>query len=1490
MLPASGAVAEHTPRPLTIGAKPTFPTRLRLLLRPKAAVWVAFAAILLCAALLRLIGLDWDEGQHLHPDERFLTQVETGLRWPEGALLTTYFDETKSTLNPRNVGFSFFAYGDFPIVLVKGVSVALGRTSYDQVYLVGRVMAALFDLGTLTALFFLARGLYRDDRVALLAGAFYALSALAIQQSHFFVVDNFSAFFAVVALLFTARIVKDDRPRDYVLAGVFVGMALASKLSVYPLVFLPTIAAAYRGVRVWRAPGGDGGAAFERHAFRLLLCGVASALVFRICEPYAFAGLGLSPRWLANVREAREWVSGVRDAPFAHQWAGRTPLLFPLENMIRWGLGVPLGLAAWLGWAFAGWQLLRRGMVAHLVPVAWTGLFFAILGTGWVTSLRYFLPIYPTLAILGAWGLVKLCDYAVSRGAAWSRKRADFVLLGSRALIGFVLVVTCAYAIGFAAIYARPNTRVAASRWIYATIPPGTVIANETPFDDALPLRVDGKDGLGGMYTNLSLEITGEDSPEKLRHMLEVLGRADYLFISSNRQYDSMPRLPTRFPLVIRYYDALFAGQLGFERVGEYTSYPQLFGIPLPDQGTEEAWTVYDHPRVQIFRKAAVYDSARVATALGGIEWDRIVALPAKAATQAPNALLLTPDERLAVRDGGTWSAIFNPDDLANRLPVLVWALALIAFGLVGLPFAWVAATALPDRGYALARPLGLLLVGWVAWWLASVRLVDFGRGGIALTLGLVGLTGAALLLPRRAAFRAWLREHRRLVLAEEALFWAGFLVVLSIRRANPDLWHPSLGGEKPMDFAFLNAVVKSTAFPPYDPWYAGGAMNYYYFGFVLVATIIKLTGIIPAVAYNLAIPSLFGMFGLAAFGAALALIGDGASGVRAERPAPLFGLLGTIFVAVSGNLGELLLILRGSREVGALGLHSPIPGLAAVAETGRGFALALLRNLPLPIRPEWWYWNATRVIAHPPTEPGPITEFPAFTFLFADLHAHAIALPFAAVTLCLALACALVRPDERGRAPGWARLFLLALLVGGLRVINTWDFPTYALIGLIGLAVETWRRGSRGKLDRAWAIAGRWGIFLLLGYVLYLPFHRRYGLSPLAPEVWQGSRTSLGAYLTIHGLFLFIVTIALLADLALSRDVHPVARLGRVLLRYPRRMRQVWRLHERLVADSPTYRAARRGALGSLVLVALLIGVRQAVSALIVALLVLTIFALVRRGVGGLAWQLALGMVALGLLLTLVVEFVVPRGLDVGRMNTVYKIYMQVWILWGLAAAAAAARLYGQLPRRPRWFRVWHYGFVALLAAALLYPLFAVPARIADRFDRTVPPTLDGMAFMDRAVVVDRDQRIPLGDEREAMRWIEATLPGSPVVAEVSTAPLLYGWGNRYAVYTGNPTPIGWDWHERQQRGMVGGDYVARRITDIQRAYSTTDPEEAYRIFGRYGVEYFVVGGLERAYYPGGRGKWEERRDVLWELVYENPGVQIYRIGRAGAAVTGGP
>jgi hypothetical protein len=230
--------------------------------------------------------------------------------------------------------------------------------------------------------------------------------------------------------------------------------------------------------------------------------------------------------------------------------------------------------------------------------VVWTALLFGVLGTQWVTSMRYFLPIYPTLAVLGAWLLILTFDQARNPltlrtpwrfAFEWTRNRASV-------LLGVVAIATVVYGVGFASIYTRTHTRVEASRWIYANVPSGTTIANETAWDDGLPLRVDGKDGFGGIYHGLDLGITDDESPQNLQHMLDVLDQTAYLFISSNRQYDGLSRIPTRFPLAVRYYQALFDGRLGFERVADFTSYPRLMFATLPDQSAEEAWTVYDHP------------------------------------------------------------------------------------------------------------------------------------------------------------------------------------------------------------------------------------------------------------------------------------------------------------------------------------------------------------------------------------------------------------------------------------------------------------------------------------------------------------------------------------------------------------------------------------------------------------------------------------------------------------------------------------------------------------------------------------------------------------------------------------------------------------------------------------------------------------------------------------------------------------------------------
>jgi uncharacterized membrane protein len=189
-----------------------------------------------------------------------------------------------------------------------------------------------------------------------------------------------------------------------------------------------------------------------------------------------------------------------------------------------------------------------------------------------------------------------------------------------------------------------------------------------------------------------------------------------------------------------------------------------------------------------------------------------------------------------------------------------------------------------------------------------------------------------------------------------------------------------------------------------------------------------------------------------------------------------------------------------------------------------------------------------------------------------------------------------------------------------------------------------------------------------------------------------------------------------------------------------------------------------------------------------------------------------------------------------------------------------------------------WRVAFVLLLVVGLLYPVLAARAKIADRFEQSAGRTLDGTAFMTAALLDEGGRAIQLGPDREAIRWLLEHVEGSPVVAEVNTTPTLYGWQGRYAVHTGNPTIVGWDFHQRQQRPQQSA-LVQRRVEEVQRLYRTADPEAAARILSRYGVTYAIVGPLERAYFPEGTAKWKAGEGRYWTLAYETPGVRIYRV-----------
>lgn len=1699
---------------MTINDQDPLPNR-----RPIRIPWIflGMIVVLAVAAWLRFTGLDWDEKSHLHPDERFLTMVETAIQ-PTFSI-TQYFSSYQSPLNPQNRGHEFFVYGDLPIFFVRYTAefadvlcasvpgCTLRFTGYDDVYLVGRAISALVDLATVLVLFFIGRRLY-DHRVGLVASALYAVCVLPIQNAHFFTVDTFVILMVSIAIFYAVRVSQDGGWGDWILFGIFFGASLACKISVWPLAFVLILAALIRSSRIseesWPAVYAG-----------LAIAGVLTFTSFRVLQPYAFAGLGFdpetmgeeqfgaatltapswwssvydilpkglrviflpSPNWLANMETIKNQMSGDVDFPPNHQWTDRKPIVFPWLNMVLYGMGPFLGLAAWIGWAVALILIVSRKFEwrRHSLPVVWILIFFIYQGTQWVKSMRYLLPIYPMLALLAGWFLVEIVQKVrQTRTLAGIRSNLRLNIRRWLAIGALAAVIggTALWAFSFVQIYRQPTTRVAATRWIYQNVPMGATllytvdgegsdavhemqiplgsydyvidgiknvtsfvmpldaaavgirfnylsdpandpeeevfhaflsadpggsqelasvmlvedlraeknvrgdphqvswapvllnagqryylstevisgapvqttgayVVNESSWDDGLPLRLDGIDGFS-IYEGDPLELYWEDDESKRERMIELLDKAEYLFISSSRQLGSIPRIVPRYPLTIAYYQALFSGELGFEPVQTYLGdleigplkindvfgrlgwgkFPEVGWPPPPGVwAAEEAFSVYDHPPVWIFKKSDDYSPANTRALLESVDLSRrrviipydytqelrsskqpdwlskLLSSEKKQVELKDSSEMWMPAEELAVqRAGGTWSQIVNVDGILSQKPAVgavVWWLTVLSLGWLAWPLATIVFKGLPSKGYVISKIFALLFITWVTWMATSLKLVNYDRRTIGMAVGLLAVLGLVTAYLRRSVLVQFIRDHWRLMLIVEGVGIALYVISLLIRCGNPDLWHPSFGGEKPMDFAFLNAVIKSTTFPPYDPWLSGSSINYYYFGFVMLGSLIKLLRIVPNVAYNIALPMLFSLTGLGAFSIAYDLVaGDGVKRQEQENgenppwPAGLkgraikAGLAAAVVVMLLGNLGQAWTLVNGWNKLGRLNTD---PGAGWLVQTGRGL-IENLKGNALPIYTGSWYWDATRIIPPAEGEAGPITEFPFFTFLYADLHAHMMDMPLFLLALAWALALAQSAgssrrwkswPDVLKALLGLAAVWLAGgLCIGALQATNTWDWP--AMLGVGGVAVVYWAwRNWKGQW--VWIPAAAIGAAVLYGVnsLFFLPYTENFVPAYTQVMRWEGGITPFWAYFAVQGLFLFVlITLQCIEfrnwtrrltdkGLALLEPYGPLIGLCVLLVLTA----MIVLLHFKVPIGPPVF---------FVMVVAGLLALQNKLS-------------VERRAV--------MMLFTLGLAMTLAVELVVLSG-DISRMNTVFKFYMQVWLIFSSIGGAALVWVWESarrwhLPARKAWMAL----FSILVFMAVLYPPTAARAKIEDRFNPGIQSNgkpveqyfgLDGMAYMKTAIHHDQDLAIPLIYDYDAIRWLQDNVLGSPVIMEANTYPKIYGWGNRISIYTGLPSVVGWEWHTRQHRAGFDGatEEVRQRANDVILFYNTPDEDLAVDILEQYDVEYVIVGKLEEAYYSAeGLVKFDRMAEMnLLEEVYRNTGAVIYRVVTGGS------
>lgn len=756
----------------------------------------------------------------------------------------------------------------------------------------------------------------------------------------------------------------------------------------------------------------------------------------------------------------------------------------------------------------------------------------------------------------------------------------------------------------------------------------------------------------------------------------------------------------------------------------------------------------------------------------------------------------------------------------------LYWLAAVLAFAAAVTPLCARLFRGFPGRGAALAPGVGFALLAVVAYWLGRVH---WSTGVAALSLLVVVSLGVL-------ASRNLKRPDPRKALPPLAVFAAAFALFVAIRAVDPAA-HAG-GGEKFLDYGLMKSITLADRLPPEDIWFAGRPVRYYYGGLLSVTAFADAIGVPVRYAYNLGLATCFAALASGAYGVASAVA------AHRDRSPALAGVLAALLVCLGGFPATPVRLLAG--------LLFPVE---VIAEHAEWLVAGIRLGDPLPVATDptaWNYWIARYVV------PSTITVNPLWSYLNGDLHAHVIAPVFLLPAVGVAF--------EAWRTPNRRRRLVLLFLVlpvfaGALAMTSTWSLPTAAGLGFLAVALADHHprdllptsvrdavpgAGASGELAR-YALAGLTGVAVALGGVaLAAPFFLFYapengGVGFLPP------RSPLAPYLLVWGGFVAVFATYLARRASLTARQTAAAVVGWAVL---------------LAAFEFVHAAS------------------------VVVLLPVLAAAWYLRRTDRAGFAAVLVVAGAGILLAVELAYakVWPHDPTAPRWNTVYKISMQVAVLWGVAGGITAASLLepvlararnalasardtaadtasGAADATPTVSRADALGAVVavlVVLSAMTFPVFA----LTDHFGN--PPREPRNATLDASEFVEDHHPY----EAAAFEWLRQHADGQPTLLTTAGDPI-YVWMNAPSTFTGYPTVVGWV-HEKGYRGEAA---YADRARDVQFMFQGSPKTQAL-LFDKYDVQYVYYGPLERERYPdaefGGPGVRE---------VYENPRVTIYAV-----------
>lgn len=540
----------------------------------KNLFYAILGIVIVVGTLLRFTNLNWDSYQAFHPDERNISWAVTRIR---------FFDQ----MNPK-----FFAYGGLPIYLYRAIGEVVVKATHDDSWLfewgkiavLGRYVSAILSSISILLIYVVAVN-YFSKAVGLLSAFLLAFSPWAIREAHFATTETMLVFYLLLLLILAYRFFMKPKITQILLMGLIFGLALASKTTGFLFLVIPFSAFLLNCFEKKHSKK----RLFKSIYFLILhlsIFTVTSLLTASIFSLYTILDW---PHFAESMRYETGVALGRFSVPYTLQFAKTIPYLYQFITLI-WQSGAiaPFGL---LGLILLLTKTFKSKSKLLIIFLVFPLIYYFYQGSWYAKFSRYNVPFLPFITIAAAWLMTRIWFF--------SHKSSRFLFIGRICVLVGLVGFHMWWGLANWSIYLRPQTRVQASRWIYKFVPEDTLIFTEH-WNDGLPVKVEGTKNIS--YNRELLNVYDADNEEKLKTFTQMLAKGSFVILSSRRMWTVLPYLPDKYPMTSRFYKKLFTGELGYQEVANFSSYPRLFGMEINDDSAEESVQVFDHPTIKIFR------------------------------------------------------------------------------------------------------------------------------------------------------------------------------------------------------------------------------------------------------------------------------------------------------------------------------------------------------------------------------------------------------------------------------------------------------------------------------------------------------------------------------------------------------------------------------------------------------------------------------------------------------------------------------------------------------------------------------------------------------------------------------------------------------------------------------------------------------------------------------------------------------------------------